>query len=137
MVSARRLLGRPYTLEGTVRNGFQRGRRLGYPTINLMPEPDLLLPKRGVYASLATVEGQIYAAVTNIGTRPTFSDADIVSIESFLLDFSGDVYGRTARVAFLKYLRPERGFESGDALRAQITSDIEEARVICGKELRV
>lgn len=134
---ARQLLGRPFSMRGQVRTGFQRGRRLGYPTINLMPEEGMLLPGRGVYASLATVDGRTFAAVTNVGTRPTFSDADIVSIESYLLDFSGDLYGHEAEVAFLKYLRREREFASGDALRTQIACDIEQARALCRKELRI
>lgn len=137
LTNANRLLGRPFSLEGRVQGGFQRGRRLGYPTINLMPQDGMLLPARGVYATLAAVEGKTYAAVTNIGTRPTFSDADIVSIESFILDFSGDLYGREAKIIFLKYLRRERGFETGDALRDQITLDIAQARAVCEKELRL
>ena len=134
MGKARSLLGRPFSLEGTVRSGFQRGRRLGYPTINLLPEDGLLLPRRGVYAALATVEGGTYAAVTNVGTRPTFSDADIVSVESYLLNYTGDLYGHGAKVAFLKYLRRERPFSSGEELRAQIARDIEQARAVCERE---
>lgn len=131
---ARQLLGRPFSLEGTVRSGYQRGRRLGYPTVNLMPEDGMLLPKRGVYAALAETGGRTYCAVTNVGTRPTFSDADIVSIESYLLDYAGDLYGQTVKVSFLKYLRAERSFGSGDELRAQIGRDIAQARTVCGRE---
>jgi riboflavin kinase/FMN adenylyltransferase len=85
------------------------------------------MPHRGVYVSRVTVDGQTFQAVTNVGTRPTFTDADIVSVESHLLNFSGDIYGHEARVDFLKYLRPERGFSDGEALRQQITKDIQQA----------
>lgn len=122
------LLGRPFFLEGPIVGGFQRGRTMGYPTVNLRLEEDILLPRRGVYATAVTVEGKTFSAVTNVGTRPTFSDADIVSVESYLLDFSGDLYGEEARVDFLRYLRPERSFPDKAALQAQITQDIQSAR---------
>ena len=124
---ARRLLGRPFDLEGPIVGGFQVGRTLGYPTINIRVEDGLLMPHKGVYVTRVTVDGQSFRAVTNVGTRPTFTDADIVSVESHLLDFSGDIYGHEASVEFLKYLRPERGFTDGDALRAQIARDIQQA----------
>ena len=124
---ARRLLGRPFDLEGPIVGGFQVGRTLGYPTINIRVEDGLLLPHKGVYVTRVTVDGQSFRAVTNVGTRPTFTDADIVSVESHLLDFSGDIYGHEASVEFLKYLRPERGFTDGDALRSQIAKDIQQA----------
>ena len=85
------------------------------------------MPRRGVYVSRVTVEGRTFQAVTNVGTRPTFTDADIVSVESYLLNFSGDLYGQQAAVEFLKYLRPERGFADGQALREQIAKDIRQA----------
>lgn len=124
---ARRLLGRPFSLEGPIVGGFQVGRTLGYPTINIRVEDGLLMPHRGVYVSRVTVDGQQFQAVTNVGTRPTFTDADIVSVESHLLNFTGDIYGHEATVEFLKYLRPERGFTDGAALRAQIAKDIRQA----------
>lgn len=85
------------------------------------------MPRRGVYVSRVTVEGNAFQAVTNVGTRPTFTDADIISVESHLLNFSGDLYGREAQVDFLKFLRPERSFSDGEALRAQIARDIDQA----------
>ena len=124
---AKQLLGRPFFLEGPIVGGFQVGRTLGYPTINIRVENGILMPHRGVYVSRVTVDGQSFQAVTNVGTRPTFTDADIVSVESHLLNFSGDIYGHEARVDFLKYLRPERGFSDGEALRQQITRDIQQA----------
>jgi riboflavin kinase/FMN adenylyltransferase len=124
---ARQLLGRPFFLEGPIVGGFQVGRTIGYPTINIRVENGILMPHRGVYVSRVTVDGQSFKAVTNVGTRPTFTDADIVSVESHLLDFSGDIYGHEAQVEFLKFLRPERSFKDGDALRMQIAKDIRQA----------
>ncbi len=124
---ARQLLGRPFFQEGPIVGGFQVGRTLGYPTINIRVENGILMPHRGVYVTQVVVDGQKFRAVTNVGTRPTFTDADIVSVESHLLNFSGNIYGHEARVEFLKYLRPERGFADGDALRAQIAKDIRQA----------
>lgn len=124
---ARRLLGRPFTLEGPIVGGFQVGRTLGYPTVNLCVREGILLPRRGVYVTEAAVDGTSWKAVTNVGTRPTFTDADIVSVESHLLDFSGDLYGEALQVRFLKFLRPERSFADGGALREQIAEDIRQA----------
>lgn len=131
-VLAAQMLGRPFSLEGPIVGGFQRGRTLGYPTVNLCPEDGILLPRRGVYATSVTVAEGTFPAVTNVGTRPTFSDADIVSVESYLLNFSGDLYGETAQVAFLRYLRPERSFSDGQALREQISRDIRQALALDG-----
>lgn len=125
---ASQLLGRPFCMEGPVVSGYQVGRKLGYPTINIAPMAGGLIPRRGVYVTDVSIGGETYRAVTNVGTRPTFTDADIVSIESHLLAFAGDLYGERAEVRFLRYLRPERSFENGDALRKQIAADIEEAR---------
>ena len=115
-------------MEGPVVSGYQVGRKLGFPTINVKPLAGGLIPRRGVYVTDVFIGGNLYRAVTNVGTRPTFTDADIVSIESHLLTFQGDLYGEEAEVRFLRYLRPERSFENGEALRAQIAADIEEAR---------
>jgi riboflavin kinase/FMN adenylyltransferase len=115
-------------MEGLVVSGYQVGRKLGFPTINVKPLAGGLIPRRGVYVTDVFIGGNLYRAVTNVGTRPTFTDADIVSIERHLLTFQGDLYGEEAEVRFLRYLRPERSFENGEALRAQIAADIEEAR---------
>lgn len=125
---AQQLLGRPFSMTGQVVRGYQVGHKLGYPTINTQPEPGGLMPHRGVYVSDVSIGDSTYRAVTNVGTRPTFTDADIVSVESHLITFDGDLYGTWAEVQFLRYLRPERSFESGEALRAQIAADIEEAK---------
>ena len=136
VVRASEMLGRPFSVCGEVRGGYQLGRRLGYPTVNLRPQEGMLLPRQGVYAARVTTDSGVYAAVTDVGTRPTFSDAGIVSIESYLLDFSGDLYGRQVTVELLKYLRRERTFADGDALRAQIAKDIEQARGVCERKWR-
>lgn len=87
----------------------------------------MLLPRRGVYVTEVALEQGVWRAVTNVGSRPTFTDADIVSVESYLLDFSGDLYDKAVQVRFLKYLRPEKSFANGDALREQISRDVQSA----------
>jgi len=128
------LLGRPYTIRGRIAPGDRRGRSLGFPTANLDPENEVL-PGAGVYAGRlrlldagAPPAGQTFAAVTNVGTRPTFRDGGEVLAEAHLLDFEGDLYGRRVELSFLACLRPERRFASVDSLRAQIRADVEAAR---------
>ena len=124
-----KLLGHPHTLSDTVRTGFRLGRKLGTPTINMAFPDGVLVPKFGVYASTVTLEGgESYYAVTNIGIRPTVNNGDKVSVESYLLDFSGDLYGQQARVEFLKFLRPEIKFESTEELARQIRLDAENTK---------
>jgi riboflavin kinase/FMN adenylyltransferase len=124
--AAARMLGRPYTLPGTVVSGAGRGRTLGFPTANVAPDrPVLVAP--GVYACTAEVGGAKQRAVVNIGVRPTFGE-DTLAIEAHLLDFSGDLYGQTFRLTFVARVREERKFPSVDALRAQIAADVETAR---------
>ncbi len=121
------LLGHHYILPGTVVAGDQRGRTIGFPTANLQTGNELL-PPNGVYATLAIVDEVAHPAITNVGVRPTVSDAGGRVVETHLLDFSGDLYGRGLRLAFLQRLRDERRFEGLEALRAQITTDVAEAR---------
>ncbi|HTR74358.1 MAG TPA: riboflavin biosynthesis protein RibF [Solirubrobacterales bacterium] len=127
MVGARRCLGVPYMVEGEVVGGDRRGRELGFPTANLLPDERLVTPAHGVYAAFA--DG--HPAAVNIGTRPTFDSDRGVLIETHLIDFSGDLYGRTLRVAFVERLRPELAFDDVDALVAQMHADVEDARRIC------
>jgi len=129
------LLGRPYTIRGRVATGDRRGRTLGFPTANLDPENEVL-PGAGVYAGRLRLlddgeppRGATLAAVTNVGTRPTFRDGGEVLAEAHLLDFEGDLYGRRVELSFLACLRPERRFASVDSLRAQIRADVEAARL--------
>jgi riboflavin kinase / FMN adenylyltransferase len=127
MEAARRCLGSPYMVEGEVVTGDKRGRELGFPTANLVPDERLVTPGSGVYAAFANG----HPAAVNVGTRPTF-DSDLgVLIETYLLDFSGDLYGQTLRVAFVEKLRDEVAYEGVDPLVKQMHADVEEARRIC------
>ncbi len=127
MKSARRCLGIPYMFEGEVVKGDQRGRELGFPTANLVPDERLVTPGDGVYAAFANG----HPAAVNVGTRPTF-DSDLgVLIETFLIDFSGDLYGQNLRVAFVEKLRAELAFDDAGALVEQMHADVEAARRIC------
>lgn len=121
------LLGRPYQLWGKVAEGARRGRRLGFPTANLVVHPDRLIPAHGVYACWAWREDSGYPAVVNIGVRPTF-DNGYRSVEAYLLDFTEELYGETLGLSFIRRLRDEMRFADVSALVAQIRSDAEAAR---------
>ena len=113
----------------TVRHGQRIGRTIGIPTVNLTVPGHVLVPGRGVYISRVYLpDGSSYAGVTNVGTRPTVTDGDAVSVETFLLDFDGDLYGKQIRLEFCRFLRPETRFDSLEALRDQIRRNIEQAR---------
>ena len=123
---ARELLGRPHSISGTVVRGAGRGADLGFPTANLTLR-DQLVPQDGVYVTKVVVEGSSHPSVTNIGSRPTFAEGKF-TIETHLLDGSGDLYDRTIEVHFLARLRPELKFESAEALVKQVRRDVERAR---------
>jgi len=123
------LLGHQYFVDGTVVQGEQRGRTIGFPTANLSTENELL-PPHGVYATTATVEGLVYPSVTNIGVRPTVNQSGRVSIETHLFNVDRNLYGARMRVGFVQRLRDERTFESLDALKTQIQADCDRARVL-------
>ena len=126
---ANRWLGHPHTLADTVHSGYHLGRKLGTPTINMFFPHGVIVPRHGVYASKVYLEnGQSYIAVTNVGVRPTVSQDDRVSVESHLLDYSGNLYGRQARVEFYAFLREEIKFSDYAALSEQIHKDAETAR---------
>ncbi len=127
MATAVRFLGHPHYLSGKVIQGHQLGRRLGVPTANLLLPEGLVMPKFGVYACRALVDGDSYPAVTNIGTRPTVSGTG-VTVEPWILDYTGDLYGREIMLEFHRFLRPERKFPTLDALREEIRRNAEEAR---------
>jgi riboflavin kinase/FMN adenylyltransferase len=120
------LLGRPYSVSGRVARGKERGRPLGFPTANLRPDQELIIPP-GVYAARASWEGGSAAAVVNLGVRPTFGEGEYW-LEAHLLDFSGDLYGSIITLSFVARLRPERKFEDVEALRAQIARDAAQTR---------
>ena len=126
---AARFLGRPFSLSGPVRHGRGLGSsRLGAPTVNLVPPAGQLVPAYGVYAARVAVGGRVYSAVTNVGVRPTVDVDGGVTVESHLLDQSVELYGKGCKVEFLRRLRPEKKFESMDALRRQIARDADSAR---------
>jgi riboflavin kinase/FMN adenylyltransferase len=121
------LLGRHFGVEGRVTTGSERGRILGFPTANLAFQPHRALPPDGVYISRAYVDAEPHQSVTNIGQRPTF-DAGERTVEVYLLDFEGDLYGRELRIELLERLRAEMRFASAEELKAQIAKDVEQAR---------
>jgi len=115
------LLGHSYYIDGTVIEGRKRGRELGFPTANLATDNELL-PPHGIYATVLDVDGVVHAGLTNIGTRPTFDESDM-TVETYLLKYSGDLYGKRVRLSFVQRLRDERRFEDVDALKAQMQAD--------------
>ena len=125
---ARRFLGAPFQMRGTVASGDKRGRTLGFPTANLVPESALTVPGHGVYACRAQVGGENRLAAVNVGVRPTFHTGRGLLVEAYLLDFEGDLYGRELRLDFLERLRGERRFETVDALVEQMHRDVGDAR---------
>jgi len=122
------LLGHPHVIRGTVTRGQSVGRTLGFPTVNLLPDVHSVRLPLGVYAAEVTVDGVNHPAVTNVGTRPTFYNDDSVHLESFLLDFQGELYGKTITLALHKFLRPERRFPSSRALQEEIRSNIQQVQ---------
>jgi riboflavin kinase / FMN adenylyltransferase len=127
MEGARRCLGAPFMVEGTVVEGDQRGRTLGFPTANVVPDDRLAIPGHGVYAAFAN---GVPAAV-NVGVRPTFDSGRGVLIETYLIDREEDLYGSVLRVAFVERLRGERRFAGVEELIAQMRIDVEEAKRVC------
>lgn len=124
---ARRMLGRPYGVEGVVIRGLRRGHTIGFPTANLKPH-NRVIPRFGVYATATLIEGYWRKSITNIGVRPTFESATEPSIETYVFDFDGDLYGDVLRVRFLHRIREERKFAGIDELKAQIERDTATAR---------
>ena len=126
---ALRCLGAPFMLEGPVVEGDKRGRELGFPTANLIPDDRLVTPGHGVYAAFANG----HPAAVNIGVRPTFESGRGVLIEAYLIDHEEDLYGRNLRVAFVRRLRGERRFPSTEDLIAAMNRDVAEAREVCAE----
>ncbi len=124
---ARQLLGRPVALRGPVVRGHERGRGIGFPTANIAVTPDRALPAFGVYVARAFAGGRSYLAATNIGINPTFGD-ERPSVETYMLDFEGDLYGRELRIEVLHRLRGELRFDGVDALKAAIAADVQAVR---------
>lgn len=131
MEEAVRFLGHPHALTGQVVQGRQLGRTIGIPTANLVLPQELVQLRFGVYACAIVADGRKYFAVTNVGTRPTVQGHH-VTVESWLSDFEGDLYGKMLTLAFHKFLRPEKKFDSLEELKAQIQEDMARARQILG-----
>jgi riboflavin kinase / FMN adenylyltransferase len=130
VTAAARFLGAPFHMRGTVEHGDKRGRTLGFPTANLVPDARLVVPDHGIYACRAQVGGQTLVAAVNVGVRPTFKTGRGLLVEAYLLDFEGDVYGEELRLDFLERLRGERRFDSVEALIDQMSRDVEDTRRI-------
>jgi len=127
-------LGRPYQLGGTVVEGHRRGHELGYPTANLRPDAEKLVPAEGVYATRATIEGRTFPAMTNIGRRPTMNNGAEISIETHLLGFEGNAYGKRLLLHFVKRLRDEKKHDSIEDLRLALRRDEECVRTFFASE---
>jgi riboflavin kinase/FMN adenylyltransferase len=132
VAAAARFLGAPFHMRGPVAHGDKRGRTLGYPTANLVPDPRLVVPDHGVYACRAAVAGESYTAAVNVGVRPTFKTGRGLLVEAFLLDYEGgdELYDRELRLDYLERLRGERRFDSAEALIEQMDRDVVETRRI-------
>jgi riboflavin kinase/FMN adenylyltransferase len=128
--AARELLGAPFELEGTVVAGDARGRELGIPTANVVPEPVALVPGPGIYAG----RSHGHPAAISIGVRPTFARDGESVIEAYLLDFEGDLYGQRLRLTFLERLRDEERFDSAEELVRQMRRDVERVRALARTE---
>ena len=135
MEQAFRWMGHPYAISGKVISGDQLGRKLSFPTANLALPADKVLPPYGVYAVKMTVEGKDYAGIANLGVKPTVKEHAAVGLETFLFDFDGDLYQKRIHVALLHFIRPERRFDSIEALTSQIAEDVRYARQLNEKEL--
>ncbi|TGK01157.1 bifunctional riboflavin kinase/FAD synthetase [Leptospira langatensis] len=122
VAEAEECLGREFSVSGTVVEGHKRGRAIGFPTANVKPFPELILPGVGVYAGHTEVEGKAYPSMINIGNNPTFGD-NAIALESHIFDFSGDIYGKTVRVSFSERIRAEVKFSGVDALVEQLKKD--------------
>lgn len=126
---AAQFLGHPHVLTQQVRHGRRIGHTIGVPTVNLTVPPHVLVPSHGVYATLVCLpDGSRRPAVTNVGTRPTVNNGVDVTVEAWILDFDGDLYGEILRVEFFQHIRDEVRFDSLDALKAQITADADTTR---------
>ncbi len=126
---AAELLGHHYWMSGTVVAGERIGRTLGMPTLNLLPEPDKILPPCGVYYTVTTVGSNRYPGLTNVGFKPTVSDRHELGAETYLYGFAGDLYGHEIQVEYLEYKRPEVRFAGAEALKEQLQRDIGEGKV--------
>lgn len=124
MQKAEQLLGMPYMVAGRVTEGRKLGRKLGFPTVNVLPEGSKLMPPNGVYFSKVRHGGKMYRAISNVGYKPTVASDRVLGVESYLYDFSGMIYGEEVEVYLCAFLRPEQRFGSMEELQAQVLKDI-------------
>ncbi len=129
---ANEMLGYEFRYKNLVTHGYERGRELGFPTINQYFDEGFIIPKKGVYASVAVINGGEYPAVTNIGLRPSFEDEDIKS-ETNIHGYNGNLYNKIVEIHLIDYLREEKKFTSLDSLSAQIKADTEKSLEIFSK----
>ena len=134
MRKVRRLMGHYFRLRGRVVSSDKRGRALGFPTANLDVKPQQALPGDGTYATIAQVDGVQFLSATNVGIRPTFGEGRR-RVETHLLNYKGDLYGKQISVEFVQKLRDERRFRSSQELKAQIEKDVRQAETVLAKEL--
>ncbi|MBQ1933857.1 MAG: bifunctional riboflavin kinase/FAD synthetase [Clostridia bacterium] len=133
---AEKMLGREYTVTAPVIGGRRLGREWGFPTVNQHFFDGAAVPQKGVYASSCIIDGKKYGAVTNVGVRPTVSGGnDVITAETHIFDYSGDLYGKTLSVALKHFIRPEKKFENGDELRSAVLADMETARKYCSENI--
>lgn len=123
-----KLLGEPYMVVGQVVHGAKLGRKIGMPTINILPQKEKMLPPKGVYYSKTVIGEKEYKSITNIGEKPTVSNDKQIGVETYLYEFDQDVYGKNAIVKLLKFKRPERKFSDLEELKAQMLIDINDGR---------
>jgi len=128
MEKARLLIGEAYSVSGIVAHGKKLGRRLGMPTVNLLPEKEKLLPPYGVYFSEVSLGEQVYRGITNIGCKPTVNDEKQAGVETYLYDFAQDIYGKEITVRLFSFHRPEKKFGSVEELKRQMAADIAKGR---------
>lgn len=129
------LIGRPFSLEGRIVSGAGRGRELGFPTANLEVDAEQTLPADGIYATLSYIDGKTYQSVTNIGKRPTFGDNERI-VETFILDYSGDLYGCEMKIDIVERLRGEKRFDSVEKLEKQVAEDVKQSKAILDARAR-
>lgn len=125
------LLGRPFFVSGVVKEGRHIGRTLDFPTANITIDENMLAPGEGIYATFTEINGDIYPSVTNYGNNPTVTDSKKMILETFVMNFSDDLYGKNIRVFFIDKIRDQKKFSSLDHLRSQISEDKKRAENIC------
>lgn len=128
MEAAARFLGHPHRISGTVIKGHQLGRTIGIPTANIALDPGIIEPAHGVYAAKAVADGREYMAVTNVGVRPTVDSSGVVTVEPYIIDFQGDLYGKCLTLELYQFLRPESKFASLQELQAAIQENVRQTQ---------